>query len=288
MFQEGDVVFAKHERYVDLWPAKILKLNCKTSNAKVQYLPTGYDFRFGSVSLANCEPFNEETNKKVLKLHKGRMAYLRALEEIAKIQNKEMNLSSNEVCEFFDMKNVQLRFSGANYRNITTYELFDEIFRSKIQDANPEKNPDCPYDHQQFTKVVKAHWEEFQVKAYSEETDSSDSDEDDLKTKVISLQKETESLKCQLKILNDSHQDLKKFVMSQNQNNLQIKHEIPSTKNTENQSVVRFRTGKIKGIDFDFLSHMRNNRQIKQNIPSFNENPANQSFTSAENVKKKL
>ena len=245
MFQEGDVVFAKHERYVDLWPAKILKLNCKTSNAKVQYLPTGYDFRFGSVSLANCEPFNEETNKKFVKLHKGRMAYLRALEEIAKIQNKDMNLSSNEVCEFFDMKNVQLRYSSSNYRNIITYELFDETFRSKIQDANPEKNPDCPYDHQQFTKVVKAHWEEFQVKAYSEETDSSDSDEDDLKTKVTSLQKETESPKCQLKILNDSHQDLKKFVMSQNQNNL----------------------------------------QIKQEIPSINENPSNQSCASAENVK---
>ena len=42
------------------------------------------------------------------------------------------------MCENFGLNDVDLEYSDADYQNLTTYKLFQQAYRSKIQSANPK------------------------------------------------------------------------------------------------------------------------------------------------------
>ena len=43
-----------------------------------------------------------------------------------------------EVCENFGLSDVDLEYSDADYQNLTTYKLFQQTYRQRIQAANPK------------------------------------------------------------------------------------------------------------------------------------------------------
>ena len=45
-----------------------------------------------------------------------------------------------EVCENFGLTDVDLEYSDADYQNLTTYKLFQQTYRQRIQGANPKVN----------------------------------------------------------------------------------------------------------------------------------------------------
>ena len=45
-----------------------------------------------------------------------------------------------EVCENFGLTDVDLEYSEADYQNLTTYKLFQQTYRQRIQGANPKVN----------------------------------------------------------------------------------------------------------------------------------------------------
>ena len=46
--------------------------------------------------------------------------------------------SVEEVCENFGLNDVELDYSDADYQNLTTYKMFQQAYRSRIQSANPK------------------------------------------------------------------------------------------------------------------------------------------------------
>ena len=48
------------------------------------------------------------------------------------------NLSVEEVCQSFGLTDVDLDYSDAEYQNLTTYIMFQQAYRSRIQSANPK------------------------------------------------------------------------------------------------------------------------------------------------------
>ena len=46
--------------------------------------------------------------------------------------------SVEEVCENFGLNDVDLDYSDADYQNLTTYKMFQQAYRSRIQSANPK------------------------------------------------------------------------------------------------------------------------------------------------------
>ena len=54
--------------------------------------------------------------------------------------------SVEEVCENFGLNDVDLDYSDADYQNLTTYKMFQQAYRSRIQSANPKVRYFClPY-----------------------------------------------------------------------------------------------------------------------------------------------
>ena len=43
-----------------------------------------------------------------------------------------------EVCENFGLNDVDLDYTDADYQNLTTYKLFQQNYRQRIQAANPK------------------------------------------------------------------------------------------------------------------------------------------------------
>ena len=43
-----------------------------------------------------------------------------------------------EVCENFGLTDVDLEYSDADYQNLTTYKLFQQTYRQRMQGANPK------------------------------------------------------------------------------------------------------------------------------------------------------
>ena len=54
--------------------------------------------------------------------------------------------SVEEICENFGLNDVDLDYSDADYQNLTTYKMFQQAYRSRIQSANPKVRYFClPY-----------------------------------------------------------------------------------------------------------------------------------------------
>lgn len=53
-------------------------------------------------------------------------------------QNNEDMPTVSEVCENFGLTDVDLEYSDADYQNLTTYKLFQQTYRQRIQAANPK------------------------------------------------------------------------------------------------------------------------------------------------------
>ena len=51
--------------------------------------------------------------------------------------------SVEEVCENFGLNDVDLDYSDADYQNLTTYKMFQQAYRSRIQSANPKVRYFC-------------------------------------------------------------------------------------------------------------------------------------------------
>lgn len=86
--------------------------------------------------------------------------------------------SVTEVCENFGLNDVDLEYTDADYQNLTTYKLFQQTYRQRIQAANPKVNYfdesiskwNIIFNRHVFVKVpqprlmmlVAAKWREFQ------------------------------------------------------------------------------------------------------------------------------
>merc|ERR1711994_1042467 len=62
----------------------------------------------------------------------------------------------SEVCENFGLTDVDLEYSDADYQNLTTYKLFQQTCRQRIQGANPK------VPQPKLMMLVAAKWREFQ------------------------------------------------------------------------------------------------------------------------------
>ena len=65
--------------------------------------------------------------------------------------------SVEEVCENFGLNDVNLDYSDADYQNLTTYKMFQQAYRSRIQSANPK------VPQPKLTMLLAAKWREFQT-----------------------------------------------------------------------------------------------------------------------------
>ena len=63
--------------------------------------------------------------------------------------------SVEEVCENFGLNDVDLDYSDADYQNLTTYKMFQQAYRSRIQSANPKVRYLClPYPCLCFDSII--------------------------------------------------------------------------------------------------------------------------------------
>jgi len=56
----------------------------------------------------------------------------------ADVGGEETPPSVSEVCENFGLNDVDLEYTDADYQNLTTYKLFQQTYRQRIQGANPK------------------------------------------------------------------------------------------------------------------------------------------------------
>ena len=67
-----------------------------------------------------------------------------------KATNDEIPLFE-EICKNFGLNDVDLDYSDADYQNLTTYKMFQQAYRSRIQSANPKVSYFClPVDIESF------------------------------------------------------------------------------------------------------------------------------------------
>jgi hypothetical protein len=52
--------------------------------------------------------------------------------------NEESPPTVSEVCENFGLNDVDLDYTEADHQNLTTYKLFQQNYRQRIQAANPK------------------------------------------------------------------------------------------------------------------------------------------------------
>ena len=65
----------------------------------------------------------------------------------------------SEVCDNFGLNDVDLEYTDADYQNLTTYKLFQQTYRSRIQTANPK------VPQPKLMMLLAAKWREFQAAA---------------------------------------------------------------------------------------------------------------------------
>merc|ERR1711899_282676 len=65
--------------------------------------------------------------------------------------------SVEEVCENFGLNDVDLEYSEADYQNLTTYKMFQQAYRSRIQSNNPK------VPQPKLMMLLAAKWREFQA-----------------------------------------------------------------------------------------------------------------------------
>merc|ERR1711874_920413 len=78
-----------------------------------------------------------------------------------------------EVCEQFGLNDVDLEYSEADYSNLTTYKLFQQNFRPRIQAEN-QKVP-----MSKLMMLVAAKWREFTALAPKEEEEEEPQEEEE-------------------------------------------------------------------------------------------------------------
>merc|ERR1712150_12648 len=78
-----------------------------------------------------------------------------------------------EVCENFGLTDVDLEYSDADYQNLTTYKLFQQTYRQRIQAANPK------VPQPKLMMLVAAKWREFQSNSQDVEGDDDIPEEDE-------------------------------------------------------------------------------------------------------------
>merc|ERR1711936_834436 len=78
-----------------------------------------------------------------------------------------------QVCEQWGLNDVDLEYSEADYSNLTTYKLFQQTFRPRIQAENPK----VPMS--KLMMLVAAKWREFTSLGQAEEEQEVEEDDDD-------------------------------------------------------------------------------------------------------------
>merc|ERR1712018_1059848 len=72
------------------------------------------------------------------------------------VQNDD-NPTVADVCENFSLNDVDLDYTDANYQNLTTYKLYQQTYKSRIQAANPK------VPQPKLMMLLAAKWREFQA-----------------------------------------------------------------------------------------------------------------------------
>merc|ERR1711981_1049418 len=85
-----------------------------------------------------------------------------------------------QVCDQWGLNDVDLEYSDADYTNLTTYKLFQQTFRPRIQAENPK----VPMS--KLMMLVAAKWREFTSLGRSEEGSEQKEDAEEAEAEVVS------------------------------------------------------------------------------------------------------
>jgi len=96
--------------------------------------------------------------------------------------------SVEEVCENFGLNDVDLEYSDADYQNLTTYKMFQQAYRSRIQSANPK------VPQPKLMMLLAAKWREFQA-AGAEDEASEEAPQEEAEEEVEEIEEEEEEEK---------------------------------------------------------------------------------------------
>ena len=72
-------------------------------------------------------------------------------------QQEDAQPTVSDVCENFGLNDVDFEYTDADYQNLTTYKLFQQTYRSRIQSANPK------VPQPKLMMLLAAKWREFQA-----------------------------------------------------------------------------------------------------------------------------
>merc|ERR1712210_350764 len=122
---------------------------------------------------------DEDSNPKPSK--RGRKSKGGAIEEAAPSKEESPEAQAMptvlQVCDQWGLNDVDLEYSDADYSNLTTYKLFQQTFRPRIQAENPK----VPMS--KLMMLVAAKWREFTslgpAEEEEEEKEDAEEDEDD-------------------------------------------------------------------------------------------------------------
>merc|ERR1712198_636662 len=78
--------------------------------------------------------------------------------------------TAQQVCDQWGLNDVDLEYSDADYSNLTTYKLFQQTFRPRIQAENPK----VPMS--KLMMLVAAKWREFTSLGPAEEEEEEKED----------------------------------------------------------------------------------------------------------------
>merc|ERR1711997_714617 len=116
---------------------------------------------------------DEDSNPKLSK--RGRKSKGGAIEEAAPSKEESPEAQTmptvDQVCEQYGLNDVDLEYSDADYTNLTTYKLFQQNFRPRIQAENPK----VPMS--KLMMLVAAKWREFTALAPKEDEEAEEAQE---------------------------------------------------------------------------------------------------------------
>ena len=75
-------------------------------------------------------------------------------------QQEDAQPTVSDVCENFGLNDVDFEYTDADYQNLTTYKLFQQTYRSRIQSANPKVSQS---KRPKLMILLAAKWREFQA-----------------------------------------------------------------------------------------------------------------------------
>jgi len=92
--------------------------------------------------------------------------------------------SVEEVCENFGLNDVNLDYSDADYQNLTTYKMFQQAYRSRIQSANPK------VPQPKLMMLLAAKWREFEAAGAEAPEAEEEAEEEDEEEEVEEVEEE--------------------------------------------------------------------------------------------------